>query len=786
MENKKRNNNIFTSQGDKASDEYGLQYALYIDKEWNLNSENGKFSIQKQEIKELQDHMIGNINIQKYSDIIGVDIDKSSIALNWEALSVIPKYINVVADGFPEDLYQVTANGIDAKSVSDKNNYKKSLHKEIINKDWKDKMLKAINQPPQDVDEKQPETEEELDLHMQYEYKPSKEMAIEIATKKIFEYNNYTEINSQKNEDLTLTGLAGIRHFYDNEIGIKFRRVNPKNLIYSFDINDTRNKTGSFYAGEVLPKTIDQISKETNKFTEDELKEMARGVTSRFGNDREVTSDNYRDFIIEVLDFTFESVEEDVYKKTKRELIKKKSNWNPKSSANERITNRYKVWYEGFYIIGTNKIYNYHKLKNMLRPKSNIKSVLSPFIIYKTSSQSIGSRLKPLAENIFIIYMKLQQVIAKMKPKGIAIDIDALQDLDLGGGQTLQAIEQIKIYRESGDLLYSGTALDGSLQKVPIHDIHQSGDNNIIQLINAYNHYRTLIEEVTGINKFKDGSTPSGEALVGVQKLAIDMSNNAVKHIFRGSLDMTKRLAEATFTRLQDMSFDKNISEGIINAIGSETMDVINDSKKLHLYAFGVVIKMKPTEQEKAQFHQDLQLALQTKSIDITDKIDLQSIENIKYANKMLKIIKKKNKKEQQKMFQQQRQAEAQAKIQENNAAAQQKKQEMEIEYMFSSKKANEEFKRKLAIMQREFIYDMKLKELDVTQKINKEDKAFEQRKEIEENKETAKDKRLDKQNTQKSEMITQRQENLPSKKFGEEKGEGEGEDDNDMNLNLF
>lgn len=761
---------------DIDSDLYGLAYAQHIDKEWGLSgASNGRYSKEKREIRELQEYMEGNVDITYLAPVIGVNIEKSSIPLSWKALSIIPKYINAVTGGFPSDLQKITVKGIDGGSIEEKDAFKKNIHKKIVTKDFVKQMEQALgNSGSQGVEalaeEEMPKNEEELDIYMESEYKSDREAAVEIATRAMFDFNGYEEIDAQKNEDLVLFGLASIRHYYDNEMGIKFRRVNPNRLIYSFDEEDNMTKAGSFYAGEVLFKTIKQIRRETNKFTEEELKNMAKGAVSKHGNPSLMVDDDFNDFIVPVLDFTFKVSKEDNYKKTSKGLIKKKNDWRPsKDSNNERITNRYDVWYEGFYIIDTSYIYNYRMMDNMARPHSDLRKTIPPFLIYKTSSESIGSRIKPLAIQIFIIYMKLQQIIARLKPKGIAIDIDALQEITLNDGSLLSEIDQIRVYEEKGDLLYSGTALDGSLNKLPIHDIPNSSDDNIQKLILAYNHYRTLIEDATGINKFKDGSTPSSNSLVGVQKLSIAMSNNALKHIFRGSLNLTKRLAEACFVRLQDMSFDKKIYEGLRIAIGVENMDLIESFKNLSSFVAFTKIEIKPTEEERGEFRQMLSIALQTKEISINDVLELQNIDDLKYAYKRFKIIQKKRKEDALKEYQSREAYKSKLSIQTQNAIAQAKQKELMDKYTFEEKQANNDLKRELHKMKMKAYYDMRLKSIELQNRDVTVQKEHDIRKELEEFKEDRKDKRNDRHNTQASEMITQRQNKEKPKKFGEE-----------------
>ena len=69
-------------------------------------------------------------------------------------------------------------------------------------------------------------------------------------------------------------------------------------------------------------------------------------------------------------------------------------------------------------------------------------------------------------------------------------------------------------------------------------------------------------------------------------------------------------------------------------------MAVLEEMKDLYLYDFGIFIELQPDEEERAVLENNIQAAVQSGLIDLSDAIDLREIKNLKLANQLLKIRK--------------------------------------------------------------------------------------------------------------------------------------------------
>ena len=275
-----------------------------------------------------------------------------------------------------------------------------------------------------------------------------------------------------------------------------------------------------------------------------------------------------------------------------------------------------------------------------------------------------------------------------------------------------------------------------------------------------------MIRDVTGLNEARDGSMPDKDALVGIQKMAAANSNTATRHILQSGLFLTAQTAECLSLRISDIIEYSPTKDAFIQAIGAHNVSTLEEMSNLHLYDFGIFIELAPDEEEKALLENNIQVALSQQSIELEDAIDVREIKNLKLANSLLKIRRKKKIDRDQKIQQENIQAQSQANIQAQQAAAQmevqknqavtQSKAELaQVESQLEMQRMQAEGELKKMLMEQEFQYNMQLRQMEV-----------EGAKGREKEKEDRKDKRTKIQATQQSEMIDQRNNKKPPKNF--------------------
>tara|TARA_R110000823_G_scaffold18009_2_gene56295 strand:- start:63 stop:1283 length:1221 start_codon:yes stop_codon:yes gene_type:complete len=400
--------------------------------------------------------------------------------------------------------------------------------------------------------------------------------------------------------------------------------------------------------------------------------------------------------------------------------------------------------------------------------------------MYKGNIESIVSRITGFADMIQLTHLKLQQVLSRMVPDGVFVDVDGLAEVDLGNGTNYNAAEALNMYFQTGSIVGRSMSQDGGMNpgKVPIQELQtSSGGAKIQSLISTYQYYLQMIRDVTGLNEARDGSMPDRDALVGLQKMAANASNVATKHILQSSLFLTLRLCENVSLRVAESLNFPLTRQSLIQSISLVNVETLKEIETLNLYDFGIFLELEPDDEERAVLEQNIQVALQSGGIDLEDAIELREIKNLKLANQSLRFKRKKKQEKDQANQQANIQAQAQANAQASEAAAMaevQKQQalaqtQIQIEQakmQFDIQKMNQELVIKKQLMAEEFNYQMQLAQMSLKEKQD----AFSES-------ENRKDKRVKMQGTQQSELIDQRQNATMPKDFESQFDDAQGFD---------
>ena len=389
--------------------------------------------------------------------------------------------------------------------------------------------------------------------------------------------------------------------------------------------------------------------------------------------------------------------------------------------------------YEGVLILGTDYLLKWELQKNMMRPKSDSSKVLLMTYsinaprMYKGKVESLVSRITGFADMIQLTHLKLQQVMSRMVPDGVYLDADGLAEIDLGNGTNYNPQEALNMFFQTGSVIGRSFTQDGDMNpgKVPIQEITSgSGGNKLQSLISTYNYYLQMIRDVTGLNEARDGSMPDAKALVGVQKIAAANSNTATRHILEGGLFITAHLAECLSLRISDIIEYSPTRNSFIQKIGAHNVATLDEMQDLHLYDFGIFITLMPDEEEKQMLENNIQTALSAGLIDLDDAIDIREVQNLKLANQLLKIKRKKKQERDQAIQQQNIQAQAQANAQAQQVAAQaeiqkqqaitaQKAELEQLKGQLELQKLEAEVEAKKQLMAEEFNYNIQLKNME-------------------------------------------------------------------------
>jgi hypothetical protein len=405
---------------------------------------------------------------------------------------------------------------------------------------------------------------------------------------------------------------------------------------------------------------------------------------------------------------------------------------------------------------------NYGKQNNV--PK-NIYDISKAKLSYSVvATNMVGNMPKSMvdscvgfADMLQLTHLKIQQAIAKAKPDGLIIDIEGLENVQLGKAGELQPLDLHDIYEQTGVFYYRSKNPEGGFQNPPVREIGNS-IRNINELIGLYNHYLRLIRDTTGINEVVDASTPKSEALVGVQQQAIAASNNATYDITFSAKLLFKKVCTDVVKCLQILPKESVIYTTYANAIGETNMSVLNSFSDLPMFNFGVVVRREMEDKEQQALEQTIQIALGQKEIDLEDVMAIRELKDISQAERLLIVRRKKRLQQQQAQMAQQQQQQAQIAQQQQQAQAENQMQQVQMNAQLEAKKIELETKAKLALLEAEHQNNMELAQVKVQVKAEDKGQEFENRKKIESQKDDRKDERVKKQAVQQSKLISQRQ----------------------------
>jgi hypothetical protein len=766
------------SDAEKLSYEYGLEVGKAIEAEWfNRSNGSNRYRTNQNNFHNLRLYARGEQSIQKYKDELSINGDLSYLNLDWKPVPIISKFVDIVVNGIAERTYDVKAYSQDPHGVSKRTAYMESILKDMRLKEFNQAVKEQLNLNVRGSQiEELPETNEELELHMQLTYKQSIEIAEETAINTLLEGNRYELIKKQFYHDIVVCGIGAVKTSFNTSEGVVIDYVDPANLVYSY--TDSPYFEDIYYVGEIKSIPINELAKQFPHLSEIDLEDIASNKTTSSKYYTKEEDNN----TIQVLYFNYKTYMNEVYK-TKdttsggEKIISKDDSFNPpqdKEGGYSRMLRSIECLYEGAMILGTDKLLKWEMAKNMMRPKSNFTKVKMNYSIvaprmYNGKIESLVSKITGFADMIQLTHLKLQQVLSRMVPDGVYLDADGLAEIDLGNGTNYNPQEALNMFFQTGSVIGRSFTSEGNINpgKVPIQEITSgSGGNKMQALIGNYNYYLQMIRDVTGLNEARDGSMPDKNALVGVQKLAAANSNVATRHILQSGLFLTAEVCEALSLRISDIIEYSPTKDAFIQAIGVHNAAVLEELTELHLYDFGIFIDLQPDEEERMMLENNIQMALQQQIIELADAIDIREIKNIKLANQLLKIRRKRkldkdqalqqqNMQQQAQLNQQSAAAAAQAEVQKNQALTQSQSQLEQVKAQLESQRMLQEVQMKKELMGLEFQYNMELKGIEVDGQKTKE-----------KSKEDRKDERTRIQASQQSELIDQRNSGKPPKNF--------------------
>jgi len=646
---------------------------------------------------EIKLYMYGKQSVSRYKKLLQprevANEDQSWININWDILPIIPKFRRIALATLFKTDFSISVDAVDPVAQDDKKKfYADNAAKIILKKEFEKQGVDPEIVPDPEVDAS---SMQELDMYMNYSYKHRMAIEMEQGLELIMNLNKFENQRIKVVEDLHDWGIGGYKEYFDAQGNIKIKRVNPMNLVMSYTTDP--NFKDIQYVGEVTEMTIADLKQMAGDKISDEDYQM---VAEKYSNKYNVAStlrdlnSNYNGvydgFRIKVLDLEFFSynsmvLEERVNSKGNT-VVGRAAKAKANRSDKKYSKTDYKVVYKGKWIVGSNVFFDCGLATNMKRAKSSLTDTSLSYHIaapnmYQMATYSLGDQMKSLADQIQLAWYKLQNVMLRARPRGIMIELGALEGVPLGkAGRALKPMEILDLYNQTGNLVYRRLNDEGQASNYkPIEELDNGIGNEAVQYFNIIKQNIDLLRDILGFNEITDGSTPDPRTLNGVAKYASESTNNSLDFIKRAERDLLERLCYDLTLRIQDSAINGTIS-GYIRALGSESVQFFKLDPNVSAYECGLKIRQKPTEFEKEKLSRRIEQAIQSNQITLADAMMIENLENLKYAEVLLGYRIKKNQEETQQRAMEAQQMNGQIQQQSAMAAEQAKQQTLQME----------------------------------------------------------------------------------------------------------
>jgi len=707
--------------------EWCLQYAKAA---WSDYSNHGtqSFHNNRGSYARIKEYAQGNQSINKYKNLLNVDEqdNESWFAIDWNVLPIVPKFRRIALGKLSKSEYNITASPIDAIAQSEiEDYYKKTKAKIDLRKEMSRSypgmdQFSALKKKPNE-----PDNDEELEMHMAYTFKHNAAIEMEQGIELVFYTNDLEEKRKQILESLFDFGVAGYKEYIDSNGSVKLRVVNPQKLLISHC--NKRDFSDKIHVGEITEMTIADLKQRAgDQFSEKEYQDIAERFSGRQGDTKMFPSNkkfykHYDDRKILVLDMEFFSVDQMVHESRVDKRGNKRfgrASYNSRNKVKKKfVRSSYKTVYKISWVVDSEYCYDFGLCNDMKRVKSNLMDTDLSYHIFAPDFHNmkplgIMEQVIPIADQIQISWYRLQNAINQARPKGIMIELGALEDIPLGsGGQQMKPMDVIDLFNKTGTLVYRRNDIAGKPTNYrPIEELENGLGRDAMAYYQVIQNNIEMIRQITGLNEFTDGSTPDPRALTTTAKLAAQATSNALEHIVQGERYLLEKLASAVIVRLQD-SVKKNPIEGYVKSLGKNTMEFFQMSPTVTKHEFGIKIEDKPSEEQKVRLMQMLQASVAQGQVDFEDAVFIEQIENLKQAQQVLAYRIKKKREEAEEKAKQMQQMNGQIQQQSAQAAEASKQQTIQMEFKLKAEMLKLETQLKSQLQKEKYEFEMMMQD---------------------------------------------------------------------------
>ncbi len=498
----------------------------------------------------------GKIDMSVFMDRLEMNSKANFVNINWKSIIIGNTIVARLVGSWMSRKEKVAVVATDSASAMLKKDAADEAefvyqNKEVLSQLQEESGVQIIPQ-----DQFVAEDKDELDQWiLQFNHLPE-EIQYSIGCNNVLEANGWNDVLKQRLlHDSAEVGLVCTYTWMDEEGEVHVQWIRPENAIYSYsDFPDFRDTT---YRGHILSMKISEIRARYSIASGGTLSEEDIFMLAQSCKEYQLTDKikwmqdwnvswlrPYDEWNIDLMKFEIKTLDSDGYTVTK---TKKNGSTIIRKGKPEKIDENQeyleeKKWniYEGVYCPVTQKMIHWGIKKNMIRPQDpkeigNAEFSYSFYMYdpYDMRNVAVPEKIEEPIEQMILARLKIQQMVAKMVPAGASIDVDALQELDLGLGDSVKPLEVQKIWEQTGKLYYRGRDAEGNRIPVPITELANTGFAPQLQaLIQLYQfHYQVLKDELGEDPNLMNQAAQPRVAASNIEASRV-LANNATEYMY--------------------------------------------------------------------------------------------------------------------------------------------------------------------------------------------------------------------------------------------------------------
>jgi hypothetical protein len=510
---------LTTDVPSKSNFEYGKNVAQNI--YGTIYGNQSYFWIRNNRFRKNRQIANGKIDMSVFLDRLEMNGKNNYVNINWKSIIIGNTIVGRLVSSWMARKEKVTVTAVDEASAMLKKMNADEAEFVFQNKEVLAQLQEESGIPIVSPDQFVAEDKDDLDRWVaEFNHLPE-EIKYSLGCNNILEANGWNDVLKERIlHDSAEVGLIGTYTWMDESGEVHVDWLRPENIIYSYsDFPDFRDTT---YRGHISSMKISELRARYGKQNGGPLDEQQIFEIAQFCKEYQLTDKikwmqdwniaylrPYDEWNIDLMNFEIRTLDSDGYTVTK---TKKNGSTIIRKGKPEKLDENQeyleeKKWniYEGVYCPVTKTMLKWGIKKNMIRPQDpkeigNAEFSYS-FYMYQNYDQrnvAVPEKIEEPIEQMILARLKIQQIVAKMVPAGASIDVDAMQELDLGLGDTVKPLDVQKIWEQTGKLYYRGRDAEGNRIPVPITELANSGFapqlNALIQLYNF--HYQILTQEL--------------------------------------------------------------------------------------------------------------------------------------------------------------------------------------------------------------------------------------------------------------------------------------------------